>query len=170
MRGRKPKPTAQKILEGNAGRRPINTAEPQPPALDPAFDTPPPEIEAFPIAVAEWRRLAPMLRACKQITHADRAALIAVCLEWARYLDAMAQVKILGLVVKAPSGYPITNPFLPIATKALANCNKLWPELGLTPSSRSRVKMVEGSGPGPEGDAFSEFDAPPVVPEGSPVN
>ncbi len=29
MRGRKPKPTAMKMLEGNPGRRPINGAEPK---------------------------------------------------------------------------------------------------------------------------------------------
>jgi len=29
MRGRKPKPTARKRLEGNPGKRPLNRAEPQ---------------------------------------------------------------------------------------------------------------------------------------------
>lgn len=158
MRGRKPKPTAQKLLEGNPGKRPVNTAEPQPPPLDASFDTPPAELASRPDARAEWLRLAPMLRRCRQITEADRSALLALCLEWARYLEATRQVALLGLVVKAPSGYPITNPYLPIATKALSACNKLWPELGLTPSSRSRVTV---DGPGPEGDAFSEFDTAP---------
>jgi P27 family predicted phage terminase small subunit len=160
MRGRKPKPTQQKILEGNPGKRALNRQEPDPPPLDAAaFDVPPTELSGAPVACAEWVRLAPMLRRCRQITDADRSALIALCLEWARYLEATRQVALLGLVVKAPSGYPMTNPYLPIATKALAGCNKLWPELGLTPSSRSRVTTT---GPGPGGDAFSEFDAPPI--------
>jgi P27 family predicted phage terminase small subunit len=102
-----------------------------------------------------------MLRLCKQITEADRSALVALCLEWARYLDATVKVRVLGLVVKTPSGYPIPNPYLSIATKALGSCNKLWPELGLTPSSRSRVQTADGPGPG--GDAFTEFDAPPAT-------
>lgn len=177
MRGRKPKPTAQRVLEGNPGKRPLNVNEPQPPPLvvnslpfDAAADTTPEhtapdELADNARAIAEWQRLAPMLTRCKQITEADRAALIALCIEWSRYLDATQKVAVLGLVVKAPSGYPITNPYLPIATKALANCNKLWPELGLTPSSRSRVKP-DGAPPG--GDAFSEFDIP--VPLAPPVN
>jgi len=140
MRGRKPKPTAQRQLEGNPGHRRLNAREPQPPAPDAAtFDEPPPELAGQPLAAAEWRRLAPMLRQARQITEADRGALIALCLEWGRYIDATSKVQLLGLVVKAPSGYPMTNPYLTIATRALAGCNKLWPELGLTPSSRSRV-------------------------------
>ena len=30
QRGRKPKPTAVKVLEGNPGKRSLNTAEPKP--------------------------------------------------------------------------------------------------------------------------------------------
>jgi P27 family predicted phage terminase small subunit len=92
------------------------------------------------------------------VTDADRAALIALCLEWSRYLKATQEIRRLGLVVKTPTnGYPIMNPYLPIATKALAGCNRLWPELGLTPSSRSRVQIVGGSG---AADPFAEFDQP----------
>lgn len=159
MRGTKPKPTAQRILEGNPGKRALNRNEPTPPGIenDPAFDTPPAELTGDPIACAEWIRLAPMLRKCRQITHADRAALLALCLEWAKYLRASGEVAKLGMIVKAPSGYPITNPYLPIANRALLACSRLWPELGLTPSSRTRVTR---EGPGPEGDPFSEFDEP----------
>lgn len=163
MRGRKPKPTAQRVLEGNPGKRPINEQEPAPPPLHAGplatgDSETPEELAEQPLAIQEWQRLAPMLRACRQITEADRAALIALCLEWGRYLEAHRKVRALGLVVKAPSGYPMTNPYLTIATKALANCNRLWPELGLTPSSRSRVKTQSPPG----GDEFSEFDdAPP---------
>lgn len=161
MRGRPPKSTTQRQLEGNPGKRPINQEEPQPPALTEAFDAPPPELGTDALAIAEWSRLAPMLRQCRQISEADRSALIALCLEWARYLTAMKRVHELGLVVTTRSGYPMTNPYLLVATKALAGCNKLWPELGLTPSSRSRVKLV---GPAPAEDPFAEFDAPPRMP------
>jgi P27 family predicted phage terminase small subunit len=91
-----------------------------------------------------------------QITDADRAALMALCLEWARYLNAEAKVRVQGMVVMTPSGYPMQNPYLPIVHKSLRLCIPLWAELGLTPSSRSRVK-TDGSGPP---DAFAEFDTP----------
>lgn len=143
VRGRKPKSSAQKELDGNPGKRPINRDEPQPPAPAEAFDAPPPELDDQPVAAAEWRRLAPMLRQARQVTEADRGALIALCLEWGRYIDATKKVQQSGMVVKAPkSGYPMPNPYLAIATRALAGCNKLWPELGLTPSSRSRVRTT----------------------------
>jgi len=159
QRGPKPKPTRQKQLDGNPGKRRLNTQEPEPPPVSDAFDTPPRELAGNVEAIAEWTRLAPMLRVARQVTEADRAALIALCLEWSRYLEATKHVAEKGMVIAAPSGYPVMNPYLPIATKALSGCNRLWPELGLTPSSRSRVRT---EGPGPGGDAFSEFDTPPT--------
>jgi P27 family predicted phage terminase small subunit len=164
MRGRKPHPTWRKQLEGNPGKRKRNREEPQPPAPEAsAFDEPPPELAGQLVAQGEWRRLAPMLRAGKQITDADKTALIALCAEWGRYVEALRKVFPEGrdaqMVVVTPSGYPMPNPYLAIATKALAGCAKLWPELGLTPSSRSRVKL-----PGDEPtDPFSKFDTPPPI-------
>jgi len=159
VRGPKPKPTARRRLEGNPSKRPLNAAEPTPPAPTADFDVTPPELTGHAYAIAEWGRLAPMLRRAGQVTVADRAALIAVCLEWDRYLDATSKVVTLGLVVQTKTGYPMTNPYVVIATKALAGCNKLWPELGLTPSGRARLTMVP---PAPEDDPFAEFDLPPI--------
>lgn len=163
MRGRKPKPTEQRRLEGNPGHRPLNEDEPALPVPAADFDDVPPELVDDVAAAATWRRLAPLLRTSRQISEADRDALLALCSEWSRYLHAKAEVARLGLVVRTPSGYPIPNPYLAIQTKALAGCNKLWPELGLTPSSRSRVKAI--TAPATD-DPFAEFDAPP--PTGAP--
>jgi P27 family predicted phage terminase small subunit len=156
MRGTKPKPTVVRALTGNAGKRPINNQEPDPPSTDLA--TTPRELEKNADAIREWRRLAPMLQTIRQVTEADRAALLALCLEWSRYLEAGRQAT--PRILKASrSGYQMPNPWLAIQRQALSACLKLWPELGLTPSSRSRVKMSDGpSAPG--GDAFSEFDEP----------
>lgn len=160
MRGRKPKPTARRRLEGNPGKRRLNTREPAPPPLPASAHDTPAALANHPAAAEEWSRLAPLLRRAKQITDADRSALVALCLEWERYLDATDKVRTLGMVVKAPSGYPITNPYLSIARSALAACSRLWPELGLTPSSRSRVTTVESGG---ADDPFNEFDDTPAT-------
>jgi P27 family predicted phage terminase small subunit len=157
MRGRKPLPSWRKALGSYAGKRGTNPDEPKHETTDAAFIAPPAELSDHPLALAEWMRLAPMLAKARQITDADRAALLALCLEWSRYLEATAKVKASGLVVQTPNGYPIPNPYLSIATKALAGCTKLWPELGLTPSSRSRVGTVRP----PDNDQFTEFDQPP---------
>lgn len=142
MRGRKPKPTALKMLSGNPGRRKLNQREPVMPATD-AADLPPVELSNDLVAGSEWMRLAPMLRASRTVTDADRGSLIAVCQQWSRYLEANGNVAKAGMVVKSPSGYPMPNPYIGIANKALGNCVKLWAELGLTPSSRSRVSATE---------------------------
>lgn len=156
MRGRKPLPTRRKVLEGNPGKRRLNTREPVPRPVDDAFDEPPDIVAAVPDAAVEWRRLAPMLRRGHQITETDRTALMALCLEWARYLEALTHAH--PRIIKAPSGYAMPNPWLAIQHKALSACLKLWPELGLTPSARSRVTMTPGGG---IDDAFAEFDDPP---------
>jgi P27 family predicted phage terminase small subunit len=156
MRGRKPKPTARKRLEGNPGGRPLNTAEPQLPEPAEGFDQPPSELKGDARACAEWRRLAPMLRQAHQVTEAERGALLALCQQWSRYLKATASVSRKGMVIKSRNGYPIPNPYLVIGHRALTQCTKLWTELGLTPSSRSRVSRVDQS----KRDAFAEFDAP----------
>lgn len=157
MRGRKPKPTTQRIREGNPGKRPLNLDEPQPAAFD-AREESPPELAGHALALAEWRRLLPELEHSRQITKVDRGALLAVCLEWERYLVATAEVQRIGMVVKTPSGYPMVNPFLSVASKALAATTKLWVELGCTPSSRSRVVT---QAPAPGDDWLDEFDTPP---------
>lgn len=108
------------------------------------------------LATKEWRRLAPMLLEIRLLTDADRASLIACCLQWSRYLEATKKVRLTGMFVEASSGYPIPNPYIGIANRALLLCTKLWIELGLTPSSRSRVKEA----PAREPDAFAEFDEP----------
>src|SRR5262245_35831567 len=143
-RGTKPKPTARRKLEGNPGRRPFNVQEPQLPPLPP-IDALPTELLGDAVASAEWARLVPLLRRARAISEGDRSALLALCQQWARYLDANGRVATAGMVIKAPtSGYPMPNPYIAIANKALGNCVKLWAELGLTPSARSRVVTTAG--------------------------
>jgi phage terminase small subunit len=142
IRGHKPHPTAKRKLHGYFQKHKMNRAEPQPPLLIGAEV--PEELIGNPVASREWMRLAPMLRACKQITEADRSALIACCREWSIYVNSDPR----KLVDRR------YNP----ANKALDHCLKLWAELGLTPSSRTRVHIAEPSGLN-GGDSFSEFDA-----------
>jgi P27 family predicted phage terminase small subunit len=160
MRGRKPTPTAIKVLRGNPGHRPMNADEPQLPAVNTeAFDTPPMEVADDVAASAEWTRLAPMLRLARQLSVAERASLIALCQQWSRYLEANRKAEAAGMVIKSPSGYPMPNPYLGIANKALTHCTKLWAELGLTPSSRSRVAAMPAAS-GADAQRQRYFGAP----------
>ena len=67
-RGRKPKPTAMKELEGYPGKHPLNTSEPKPNKKAPAC---PKWLE--PEAKKEWRRLAKQMEAIGILTEVDMA-------------------------------------------------------------------------------------------------
>ena len=91
-RGRKPKPTAMKILEGNPGKRPLNENEPVPPKGEiksPAW--------LLPEAKKEWKRLAPSLEAMGVLTMADWTAFQGYCQAYARWKEADYQEDILWI-------------------------------------------------------------------------
>lgn len=140
--GRRPQPTALKLLRGNPGKRPINDKEPQIVPVTEAFDAIPAEIAGDLVAASEWARLAPILRNARIVTEAERSVLLALCQQWSRYLEAQAKVASLGMVVKGANGQPLTNPYLTVADKALNHCCRLWVELGLTPSVRSKMAAL----------------------------
>lgn len=140
--GRRPKPTALKVLRGNPGKRPLNSHEPTPPPAASAFDTPPPELATDPAAAAEWARVVPILRRCGIITEAERAALVALCQQWSIYVEAHGKLRSLGMIVKGPDDVPMTNPYIRVADRALQSCVRLWVELGLTPSARARLSVA----------------------------
>ena len=83
MRGRKPKPTALKLLEGNPGRRPIRGGEPQPPRNQPTCPA-----HLSPTAKAEWKRLAQSLNKMGLLTQVDRAVFSAYCQAYGRWVEA----------------------------------------------------------------------------------
>ena len=70
MRGRKPKPTALKLIEGNPGRRPIRGSNRGRRGVQPTCPA-----HLSPTAKAEWKRLAQTLNVIGLLTQVDRAAL-----------------------------------------------------------------------------------------------
>lgn len=136
MKGRKPTPTAIKKLNGNPGKRKLNDAEPKPKGGKPSC---PPHVQGE--ARKEWNRISKDLHAAGLLTKIDKAALAAYCTHWGRWVDAEEQLRKHGPIVKSPSGYPIQNPYLAIANKAMQAMAKLLVEFGMTPSSRSRIAV-----------------------------
>jgi P27 family predicted phage terminase small subunit len=137
--GRRPQPTQLKVLRGNPGKRRLNPNEPKPAAAGEKFDVPPPELAGDTAAIAEWTRVAPLLRACGLVSEAERTALTALCQQWSRYLEAQANVRKLGMMVQGKDGVPMINPYLDVADRALSHCQRLWAVLGLTPAGRAKV-------------------------------
>ena len=137
MRGRKPKPTSLKIASGNPGKRPLNAREPK---AEPDLPTCPAHL--LPSAKAEWKRLARELYNLGVITRLDRATLAAYCQAYGRWVEAEKKLKDTPGILKMPSGYIQMNPWLTIATKQMELMQRFAVELGMTPSSRSRVETV----------------------------
>lgn len=163
MRGRKPKPTAQKRLEGNPGKRRLPTDEPAPPASPERF-TDPPELvdppracEWPPYALREWRRLAVT---CPQwITDVDRGILLACCILYARYLRAEQAIWEHGPLRAGKHGDALRSTDVLIADRTFLLYCRACTELGLTPSARSRIHL-DGGGDGeplPAGTAGDDY-------------
>lgn len=163
-RGRRPLPTGLKVSRGNPGKRPINDDEPQPEA----GCAPAPEwLE--PDAKVRWAEIAPQLEALGILTRIDGDALAAYCQVWSRWKKAELAIVQFGQVIKTPEkrtpeirdpkgkvisggelisgGYPVQSPYIGIANKALAHVRAFESEFGMTPSSRSRVKVAKGKIP-----------------------
>jgi P27 family predicted phage terminase small subunit len=150
MAGRRPKPTALKELQGNPGKRALNKNEPKPTGIP----TCPSHLDR--IAKAEWKRVSYELLSVGLLTVVDRSALGAYCAAFARWVKAEKELQNKPAVVKAPSGYPMPNPYIGIANSALDLMRKFLTEFGMTPASRSRIH-VEPAGGG--ADPFAAFMA-----------
>ena len=148
MRGRKPEPSALKILRGLPGKRKVSEDEPTPPPLT---DAQPPDWLADD-AQAEWKRLAPMLERLGVLTETDTGALTAYCEAWATWKGATQKIRQFGMVLttKEKGGFPVVSPYVKIAHNALMHMRALLVEFGMTPSSRARVHVPKAG------------DAPPV--------
>jgi len=143
MRGRKPQPTALKVLRGNPGRRRL-PEEPQP---VPVVDLQPPAwLDDG--AKAEWHRLAPILARLGVLTETDTDALAAYCEAWVTWKDATQQIRKWGMVLKGkPGEIPRVSPFVKVAHNALIQMRGLLIEFGMTPSSRAKIHVPKSEQP-----------------------
>ncbi len=135
-RGRKPKPTALKVLEGNPGKRPLNTKEPQPEKKAPRC---PSWLEQE--AKNEWRRMSKTLEAMGVLTQVDKAAFAGYCQAYARWKEAEEFLSKHGTIFKTPSGYIQQVPQVSIAQTYLKVMKDFCSEFGLTPAARTRINV-----------------------------
>ena len=141
QRGRKPKPTASKVLEGNPGKRNLNTHEPRPDKKAPRC---PAWLEDE--AKKEWKRTAKQLEQLGILTEIDMAAFAGYCQAYARWKEAEEYISENGAVMKAPSGYCQQVPQVSIAQTYLKIMNRFCEQFGLTPSARCRITADNGEG------------------------
>lgn len=140
-RGRKPKPTALKVLEGNPGKRPLNLNEPKPEKKAPKC---PSWLE--PEAKKEWRRMSKVLEQIGVLTEVDAAAFAGYCQAYSRWKEAEEFLTKHGTIFKTPSGYIQQVPQVSIAQTYLKIMKDFCSEFGLTPSARTRIKAGTAGG------------------------
>src|SRR3990167_6611297 len=107
MRGRKPKPTRLKLVEGNPGRRPLPENEPEP-----VTELPPAPAHLDDAARAEWDRIGAQLLEQGLVSHLDMAALAAYCVDYSRWAFAEEEIRRTGIVLWQENGKPLINPLI----------------------------------------------------------
>ena len=148
MRGRKPLPSNVVRLRGNPGKRRLNDAEPKPTAKIPSCPACLGEA-----ARKEWMRLVRELAEVELLTGLDRGMLAAYCQAHALWVEAVSSIGRYGTMIKSPNGYPMQSPYVAVANKQVEIMVRIAAELGMTPSSRTRIRVGER----PPEDPFEAF-------------
>ena len=104
MRGRRPKATALKLLDGTLDRR--STRELLPPRTRPSCPA-----HLTPTAKTEWKRLATVLHELGLLTQIDRTMLAAYCQAYGRWVEAERRLKETPPLLKTPAGYVQPSPW-----------------------------------------------------------
>lgn len=133
--GRKNKPTALKLIDGNPGKRPISPDEPMPPKV---YDPDPPRYLTRK-EKAKWRKVARRLAESRILTELDLDALEIYCREWCNMQDAIAEIAESGKLLTTEKGGKMYNPAWPQLKHSQSVCRSLMAEFGMTPSSRTGV-------------------------------
>ena len=153
LRAPAPKPTSIKRLEGNPGERKLNELEPPPKVGVPEC---PDYLDE--VARREWDRLTAILVSMKVLTEADYIALANLCQAYSTLMNAQKQMNKTGILYKSKSGYIQQSPLLGIIHTQTTIVNNLLREFGLTPSSRTRVAIVDTTPKRP--NPFAMLDMP----------
>ncbi|MGD9879013.1 MAG: phage terminase small subunit P27 family [Hyphomicrobiaceae bacterium] len=133
MRGRKPVPTALKVLRGNPGRRPIKANEPRPKGS--AGDPPDWMTES---QRAVWRATIAAAPP-RMLTALDRGLLTIWVVACDEHRRAAIKVAELGPLARKGDGAPTQSPFLRIMNQQAGVMIKAASELGFSPAARVRL-------------------------------
>lgn len=147
-RGRPPKPTNLKIIEGNPGKRPLPENEPKPKPVAPKC---PSWVNRD--GKRMWERLAPELEKMGLLTVVDGEAFAAACHSYGIWLECERFFKKKNpetgkpygrtyvYVNKNGSANEVERPEVKIGQRALQDFRAFCSEFGLTPASRTRIEV-----------------------------
>lgn len=141
-RGLKPTPTALRVLRGNPGKRKLNESEVTPETVSEPII---PEYLEWLDSVAkkEWDRIAPILKELGLLTKIDGTALAGYCRVYSKWVDTEKLIMKHGMLMKTESGYIQQSPYISMANQYMKEMRRFLSEFGMTPSSRSNIKLSE---------------------------
>lgn len=136
-----PRPLPKNITMLRGGRNP-RTAAPVDQQPDPPIKIPlPPDglsVEETDVFVTMARKLAGM----RVMSEVDVDALVIYARNKIIANRAHEKVNASSEVIKAPSGYPMQNPWVSIRDAAHDRCMKILDQFGCTPSGRTRISKL----------------------------
>jgi P27 family predicted phage terminase small subunit len=149
MMGRPPLPTHIKLVQGNCPAASFESKRAEAAACRAGTAAAPHRT-----GESQVHSMAEMLVRRGVMTELDAGALARYATAWCRWVDAEAEIKKRGLVVKTNADFVIQNPFLAVANRCMNQMAQIESEFGLTPSARTRIRMEELTG---EIDPFEEY-------------
>lgn len=142
MRGRKPTPVEQKVIEGNPGQRAlpeITLIGGRPEAGE--MSTPP---DFLPLDAKEfWVETITRLEDTGMLDLVDYAALEMLAVTYARWRQAARVIAVDGHFAIAPNGSLRVHPAIKIERECSAAYFRMAEHYGLTPVARTRLGMAE---------------------------
>jgi len=132
-KGRPPKPTTLKVLEGNQGHRAIGVPLATP---EPLYPEPPAGLGKY--GRKAWKEIGNGLYRLGLLTEADIHAFTLFCESHQRYREAKDNLKEEGMVVVTRNGAR-KSPWLAIIHQEYAIQDKLMAQFGMSPVARVRI-------------------------------
>jgi len=177
-RGRRPTPTVLKELAGNPGHRPLNDAEPAPERVAPEM---PKGMAAA--ARREWEFMVPVLLRLGVLSNIDGKALAAYCDAYAMWEAARRDLFKHGMVYDTPifdkEGNVVMHEGRLLMKRQPSPSFSQWNtaaklmksyliEFGLTPASRSKLKITKQAEVDPMEGFLNRRGATPLPPTQQP--
>jgi P27 family predicted phage terminase small subunit len=141
MAGRKNKPLALHILNGNPSKLDLKEKIKNEPKPKKALLVCPAYLAEDKIAFNEWNRIVPELYKLGLLTTVDQEALELLCSQYSIYRQAIATIQEEGLTTNNIRDGFKAIPEVAIAREAAKTIKALCVEFGLTPSSRGRISI-----------------------------
>lgn len=148
MASPKPLATADKKLRGNPGKRKLNEDEPQARLYE---EVPAPPIWLGKHAVEAWNRNGEVLIRMMLLTDADLELFATLCQAIHLMIESSQDINKNGMTIMGARGR-VRNPAIATFTAATTTIRSLASEFGMSPSSRTKLKM-----PGEDGETLDDF-------------